>query len=200
MSLAVSDYARLLRDRWWLVALVTLLGFIAGVAITMTRDRPVSASVDIQVPVYSAGSSPSAVELAEERRRVRKYVELARSEQVAAPVARQFGMSADDVRSAVAALSAPDAAMIRLTASDPDPVRAVAIAQAVSFKVVAAGRADHLWATFVKLDERPQSRGVVLGSAGVAGGIAGLIASVFVVAFSEFTSRQGPGFGDRRRS
>ncbi|CAM3664271.1 Wzz/FepE/Etk N-terminal domain-containing protein [Smaragdicoccus niigatensis] len=185
MSLAVTDYARLLRDRWRMVALVTLVGIIAGIAVAMIRDRPVSASVDIQVPLYSAGGSPSAVELAEERQRVRKYVELARSEQVATPVARQFGMSAEDVRSAVAALSAPDAAMFRLTASDPDPVRAVAIAQAVSFKVVAAGRADHLWATFVKLDERPPARVVVLGSAGVAGGIAGLIASVFVVAWSD---------------
>ncbi|MCE5288322.1 MAG: hypothetical protein LLG14_03680 [Nocardiaceae bacterium] len=188
MNLGISDYARLVRDRWWLVAMVTLLGVLAAVAVAMIRDRPVSASVDVQVPAYAARDGQSAQDIAVDvRRRVRKYAELAESEQIAAVVAHQLGvgMTADEIRSAVAALYAPDTAMLRLTATDPDPLRAVTIVQAVSMKVAAAGRADGLRPTLARLDDRPQARIVVLASAGVAGGVPGLIVGVFVTAWRD---------------
>lgn len=80
--------------------------------------------------------APEARTTGEAQRLIATQVELLRSPRVLDPVAEEFGLTTEELGEDLAVSEAGGADVIRLTVADPDPTRAVALAQAAASSYV----------------------------------------------------------------
>ena len=133
--MTLRDYAQLLRRRWLLVALVTLICGGAATALSLSQTPEYASSVSLFV---SASQSPTDVgsiiateQLTQER--VSSYADLASSRNLAATVVQQLGLdeSPTSLSSRISASVPTNTVVINITVTDPSQARVPAIANAV---------------------------------------------------------------------
>jgi succinoglycan biosynthesis transport protein ExoP len=131
----VRDYVQLLRRRWLLIALVTLLGGGVAAAVSLSTRREYSSSVGLFVSASQsptdAGSVIAAEQLTQER--VASYADLASSTNIAYAVVRQLGLneSAESLASRVSATVPTNTVVIDLSVTDPSKTLVPRIANAL---------------------------------------------------------------------
>lgn len=131
----VREYLRLLRRNWLLVVVLTALG--AGITGAMTwRATPLYASsVTMVVSSPASADDPTSAYQGTllSQQRVKSYADLVSSDQVAAAVIRQLGLteSPATLRGRISAQAVPDTVLLRATVTDRVPARAQLIANAV---------------------------------------------------------------------
>lgn len=198
----INEYLRIISVRWRLVALLTLLGALAGSAVAMFVERTTTATADIEVHAQWGESSIVAADsVGAARIRLMTYAALAAGDEVAAAAARQVGeVTAEQLQRQVTAADVGGGLILRISATATRPGEAVAIADAVADALVEMAAAEDRGAGGVsvnsldkvrsaQLTRAPQSAVVVLGSAGVAGGIAGLVLGAFAGIWREQRNR-----------
>jgi succinoglycan biosynthesis transport protein ExoP len=131
----IRDYVQLLRRRWLLIALVTLVGGGAAAALSLSTTPEYSSSLSLFV---SASQSPTDIgsiiaseQLTQER--VASYAELANSTNIASAVVRQLNLneSAKSLASRISASVPTDTVVIDLTVTDPSKTMVPRIANAL---------------------------------------------------------------------
>jgi succinoglycan biosynthesis transport protein ExoP len=132
----ITQYVRLLRDRWVTVLLPTVLGTL-GAAAFSSLSMPVY-EARTQLFVSTSGQSASLGELAQgstfTQQRVKSYTDLLTSPRVLQPVisALDLDTTAEDLGDKITATSRLDTVLIDITVRDTSPVRAADIGNAVA--------------------------------------------------------------------
>jgi capsular exopolysaccharide synthesis family protein len=143
VALNIQEFAQLLRTRWVIICLTTLVAVLGAVAVTLLTTPLYQASTRLFV---SSSASSSLSELYNGNRlsqeRVLSYTELLMGETVAQRTIDKLGidMSAEALRKNVKASAKPDTVLINVTVLDESPVRARDIAQALSDEFVVMAR------------------------------------------------------------
>ena len=133
--MTLRDYAQLLRRRWLLVVLVTLVCGGAAAALSLSETPEYASSVSLFVSASAsptdAGSVIAAEQLTQER--VASYANLAGSRNLAAEVVRQLGLneSPESLASRISASVPTNTVVLDITVTDPSRTRVPAIANAV---------------------------------------------------------------------
>jgi len=131
----ISDYIRLLRKRWPLIAIVTVLAVVVAVAGTLATTRQYTATAQLFV---STQATDTATELLQgssfTQQRVRSYASLVGTPRVLDPVIEELGLDQDarELREQVGATVPPETVLIDIAVTDPDPDTAARIANAVA--------------------------------------------------------------------
>lgn len=118
----LRDYVRILGRRWWLVAVVTLLGVAVGTGVTLASAKTYQASVQLFVSAYA---DDSVAVIAEgnsfAQAQVQSYTSLVTDPRVLGPVATKFGRTVDDMANNVSADAPTGKVLINLHVTDSDP-------------------------------------------------------------------------------
>lgn len=135
----LSDYVRVLRRRWALVATLTLMGLLVAATSSLLITPSYTAKSQLFVAIQNTGS---VSELQQgntfTQARVASYVKAASTPAVLQPVIDSLGLnktSKELAKSVVANVDA-DTVIISIAATDPSPSQAAAIAQSVSESLV----------------------------------------------------------------
>jgi receptor protein-tyrosine kinase len=142
-TLNIRDFVRVLRSRWVVVCVTTLVAFLGAVAVTLLMTPQYQASARLFV---STAAGTSASEIYEgnlfSQERVRSYTKLLTGTSLAQRAVDKLhlDMSADALRAEVKASSAPDTVLIDVSVRDPSPVQARDIANALSDEFVVMAR------------------------------------------------------------
>ncbi|MEV7767980.1 polysaccharide biosynthesis tyrosine autokinase [Microbacterium sp. NPDC086615] len=130
-----SDYIRTLRKNWLLIVSSGFIGLALAGAYTATRTTIYESTSTVFVSTQ-AGSSAADLQQGSSftQARINTYVELASTPAVLEPVLRdlELGYSADELASRIKVSATLSSTLITVTASDPDPARAAALANAVA--------------------------------------------------------------------
>ena len=135
----IQEFAQLLRTRWIIICVTTLVAVLGAVAVTFLTTPLYQASTRLFVSTQ-AGSS--AAELYQgnlfSQQRVISYTQLLMGETLAQRTIDKLGldMSAKALRENVKAIAKPDSVLIDVTVLDQSPVRARDIADALSDEFV----------------------------------------------------------------
>jgi capsular exopolysaccharide synthesis family protein len=131
----LSDYVRVLRKSWILIAVAALLGIGVATAFTLTRT-PLYTSQSTLVLSTQAGETISEMQQGQSytMERVATYSGLVTMPAVIQPVIDELRLdiSSATLAHAVTASSPLNTGLISITVSDPDPQRAADIANALS--------------------------------------------------------------------
>ena len=131
----LSDYIRILRKNWLVIIVLTLVGLGAAAGYSLTRTPIYESSSTVFVSTQTGGT---AAELQQgsnfTQARINTYVGVATTPIVLNPVIAELdlGMTADQLAKRVTASSALNSTLITLTVTDPDPILAADIANAVA--------------------------------------------------------------------
>ncbi|MCI9858198.1 polysaccharide biosynthesis tyrosine autokinase [Microbacterium proteolyticum] len=131
----LSDHIRIFRKNWLWIVLLTVLGLGASAAYTVTRTPTYESTSTIFVSSQAGGT---AAELQQgssfTQARVNTYIGLARTPIVLDPVINRLDLpgTAETLASSVRAAAATNSTLIAITASDTNPERAAATANAVA--------------------------------------------------------------------
>lgn len=137
----LRDYLRIFRRNWITIVALALAGLLAGGAASLLIRPTYTASTQLFVAIQSSGT---VTELQQgntfSQARVQSYVKTVTTPVVLSPVVDALGLSEspDQLASRINATSDPDTVLITITASDPSPAQAAAIAQAVGGSLVKA--------------------------------------------------------------
>lgn len=137
----LSDYLRILRRNWVLIAAVTLAGLLISGASAVLTKPTYSADTELFVVTQSSGS---VQELQQgntfTQARVQSYVKIVDSPVVLQPVIDSLGLpqNTEQLAGQVTASTDLDTVLINISASDHSPVQASAIAQAVASSLIQA--------------------------------------------------------------
>ncbi len=133
--MTLRDYAQLLRRRWLLIALVTLLCGGAAVALSLSTTKEYASSVSLFVSASQSPTDAGTVIAAEQltQERVASYADLAGSTNIASAVVRKLGLSetARSLASRVSATVPTNTVVIDLTVTDPSKELVPRIANAL---------------------------------------------------------------------
>jgi polysaccharide biosynthesis transport protein len=144
---ALPSAMRVVRERWWIVVLVAIIGLAAGAlyGATATKTYNATATVLIQPssPISDAvvGSSSAA----EDPTRIAATDLLLMTSPAVANAAQHalgLNISPSDLRAEVTASEEPNADLFDITASDSDPERAAKIANAFAVQFVSFRQAN----------------------------------------------------------
>lgn len=131
----LSDYIRILRKNWLVIIVLTLVGLGGAAAYSLTRTPIYESSSTVFVSTQTGGT---AAELQQgsnfTQARINTYVGLVTTPVVLNPVIAELdlGVTASELSSYVTASAALNSTLITITVSDPDPVQAANIANAVA--------------------------------------------------------------------
>lgn len=137
--MTIRDYVQLLRRRWLLIALVTLVGGGLAAALSLSTEKEYASSVSLFVSASQsptdAGSVIAAEQLTQER--VASYADLANSTNIASAVVRQLGLreTPQSLASRISATVPTNTVVIDLTVTDPSKAEVPRIANAVGQQV-----------------------------------------------------------------
>lgn len=131
----LSDYLRILRKNWIIIAVIALLGIGAAAVYSLTRTPLYESSSEIFVS-SQAGSSSAELQQGNiyTQQRVTSYVQLAGSPKVLDPVIAELGLSDTpaELGEKVAVSSPLDTTIIQITATDASPAAAAEIANSIA--------------------------------------------------------------------
>ena len=134
--MTLRAYLQILLKRWRIVVACTVL--VLGAAATLTYLTPptYAANATAFVSISQAGTADASIYQSSQfaMQRVKSYTEVVRSPDVLQPVINRLDlpMTVGDLRQVVAAENPVDTVLIKVSATDGDPRRAQAIANAVS--------------------------------------------------------------------
>jgi receptor protein-tyrosine kinase len=135
---------RVIRERWWIIALTTVVVTLALLALALsgTKQYEATSSLLIRSSDLTSLIDPSAGQNADPAREAATNLLLVQSSAVAERVQRRLGgaTSADDLLARIDPTVEPDADLINITATDPDPAQAARIANAFADQFVAFRR------------------------------------------------------------
>lgn len=135
----VQEYMRILRRNWIFVTALTLLGILAGGALSILTHPTYTAETQLFVATQSSGS---VTELQQgnsfSQARVQSYVKTVASPLVLQPAIDSLGIdtSAAELAERVTASTDLNTVLINIAVSDGSPVQAAAIAQAVAASLI----------------------------------------------------------------
>jgi capsular exopolysaccharide synthesis family protein len=144
---ALLNALQTLRDRWWMVAIAMIGGaaIAFAVAVTSTKQYTAESSLLIRQSNLQTLIDPSAAQNSEDPARLAATnLLLVTSSAVAGNVqaALRTSESTDDLAAQVSASVNPDADIITIQATDPNPARAARLANAFADQFVAFERAQ----------------------------------------------------------
>lgn len=132
----LREYVRVLRRRWQLIAAVAMVA-VAIAAVTTFLATPIyQSTARLFVTTAGSGESDSGSDAYQgglfSQQRVSSYASLIRSRELASKVVKELDLdeSPTDLAGRVKATALPNSVILDVTASDPDPKDAQAIAQA----------------------------------------------------------------------
>ena len=132
----LRDYVRVLRKRWKLVALCTLLAIGAAAAITWHTTPLYKASTQLFVAAHDNASDANSLNAGGQftQQRVQSYADIVNSATVAEAVARDLGpgRTAGQIANEVSASAPLNTVLINVSVTDPNAKWAQAIANSVS--------------------------------------------------------------------
>ncbi|MET4639307.1 polysaccharide biosynthesis tyrosine autokinase [Mycetocola sp. 2940] len=137
----LRDYIRILRKGWVLILLLTLVGVAAAAGFSLTQSPQYAASSKVFV---STSSGETANDLAQGNnftvQRVKTYSDLATTPIVLLPViaSLELNTTAESLARSVSVSAAIDTTIIEIVVTDPDPVVAADVANAVSESLTVA--------------------------------------------------------------
>ncbi len=137
----LTDYVRILRKSWLIIVLATLVGVAAGAGWSLTRTTLYQASSTVFV---STQPGDSITELQQgssfSQARVNTYAGLVTQPIVLNPVIAQLelGTTAGELAGRVSASTTQNTTFVTITVTDPDPVSAAEIANALGASLTAA--------------------------------------------------------------
>lgn len=137
----LTDYIRVLRKSWLLIVVLTLLGLGASAAYSLTRTPVFESSSTVFVSTQTGGT---AAELQQgsnfTQARINTYVGLVRTPVVLNPVIAELelGITSAELSKSVSAAAPLNSTLISVTVTDPDPVTAADIANAVAASLSSA--------------------------------------------------------------
>jgi capsular exopolysaccharide synthesis family protein len=160
---------RLLRERWKLILVVTLLAITASGAVTW-RETPQYAS-SVTMFVSASGDASNSADAYQgsllSQQKVKSYAELLRGHVVLAAAIERLGLplTPHQLSAGVTSATVPDTSLLTVTVRDPSPVRAQQLARAVTAEFLAlvptlegrAGGEPAVRVTVVNPAERPVS-------------------------------------------
>ncbi len=132
----LTQYGRILRKRWRLIALCVLLCLGAAVAATVLATPKYQAQAQLFI---SAGNPTNDISGANQggqftAQRVKSYADIVNTPPVVQPVIAKLGlrMTADQVASQISTTNPLDTVLLQVAVTDTDPARARDIANAVA--------------------------------------------------------------------
>jgi len=132
----VRDYRELLRRRWLMVALITIIGGGAALALSLSTTPEYASSVSLFVSASQSPTDVGSIIAAEQltQQRVTSYADLADSRNIASAVINQLGLreSPKSLASRVSATVPTNTVVIELTVTDPSRLLVPRIANAVA--------------------------------------------------------------------
>lgn len=137
--MVLSDYVRILRRNWILIAALTLLGLLASATATILVKPTYTSTTQLFVAIQSSGS---VVELQQgnnfSQARVQSYVKTVTTPVVLQPVIDTLGLSMSPQELAAKVKSSGDVntVFINISVSDTSPVQSAAIAQEVAASLI----------------------------------------------------------------
>ncbi|WP_165979711.1 YveK family protein [Kocuria rosea] len=135
----VQDYATALRDKWWMVAALGLLGLVAGIvfAFMMTSQYRAVSSVYLQVPLNDNPSVLSQVSGYMEHQS-NTYAELADKPLIQTQVVEQLGLDVDasEMIGVVSAAVPENTYSINIAAETEDERQSIDIVNATAAELV----------------------------------------------------------------
>lgn len=139
------DQLRVVRQRWWWVALGVLLGLVAALLVVFLVPPTYSARISLYVAAQTGGDGAEAYQGAQfSQARVISYVELVTRPRVTKAVIRDLGLDTtpDALADEITASSEQDSVLLDVTVATHDPQRSVQIANAIG--QVLPGAVDEL--------------------------------------------------------
>jgi capsular exopolysaccharide synthesis family protein len=134
----VAQYFRVLREQWFVVLLLAALS-VGGAAAYTARQTPMySATTQLFVSVTASDTGSSATDMTQGstfiQQRVKSYADIVTSPSVLDGVIRELRLptTAAGLATRVTADSPLDTVLLNVNVSDPDPIRAAAIANAIA--------------------------------------------------------------------
>lgn len=137
----LSDYIRILRKNWLVIVVLTLVGLGGAAAYSLTRTPIYESSSTVFVSTQTGGT---AAELQQgsnfTQARINTYVGLVSTPVVLNPVIAELdlGITAAQLSESVKASAALNSTLITVAVSDPDPVQAADIANAIAASLSSA--------------------------------------------------------------
>lgn len=137
----LSDYVRVLRRHWIMVAASALLGLMIAAVLSISVSATYTAKTQLFVAIQSSGS---VTELQQgntfSQARVQSYVKTTTTPVVLQPAIDSLGLALTPAQLAPQIQASADlnTVLINITASDTSPVQAAAIAQAVANSLIEA--------------------------------------------------------------
>lgn len=139
--MSIRDYLNMLRRSWYVVVVLTLLGAGAGWAYSALSVPQYSSTARVFVST-SGGDSVAELQQGNSftQQRVKTYADLVSTPIVLDPVVSQLGLNetVTELSARVSASAPLNTTLIEITATDPDPVQAAAIATAASDSLTSA--------------------------------------------------------------
>lgn len=137
----LSEYIRILRDRWVSIVAITLIGLAAAGAFSILQTPKYDAKTQVFVSVKSTDSPSDLIQGSSfSEKRVTSYVNLATSPRVLQPVIDKLHLdtTADVLKSQVTASTPPQTVLIDIKVSNTDAGRAADIANATADSLILA--------------------------------------------------------------
>lgn len=137
----LRDYARILRRNWILILVLTLIGLMAGGAMSALIRPTYTATTQLFVSIQNSGT---VVELQQgntfSQARVQSYVKTVTTPVVLQPAIDALGLdvTSQELSKRVVASTDLNTVLINISVSDASPVRAAATAQAVGDSLIKA--------------------------------------------------------------
>lgn len=131
----LRDYIRILRASWILIVVVALVGVASGALFSILSTAQFKASAQVFVSTQSGGTVQDLVQGSTfTQQRVKTYADLVTTPIVLLPVISNLhlSMTANDLAKSVKATAPLDTALIEISATSPDPVKAAGIANGIS--------------------------------------------------------------------
>ena len=130
----LKQYVRVLRERWWLVALCVLLGLGASAAVAWTQTPKYAGHIKLFVSTKDGSDTAAAYQGGLfGQQRVKSYADIVASDRVVSAVRSQLHLSesAAAIQSEISASAPLDTVLVNVTVTDKEPARARDIANAV---------------------------------------------------------------------
>ncbi|MAP64008.1 MAG: chromosome partitioning protein [Microbacterium sp.] len=137
----LTDYIRILRKNWLIIVIATLVGVGSAAAYSLTRVPQYEASSTVFVSTQ-AGSTVSELQQGSNftQSRMTTYAELVTKPIVTNPVIAELGLgvTSDALSTKVSASNPLNTQLVTITVTDPDPVQAANVANALGASLSSA--------------------------------------------------------------
>ncbi|TYQ10708.1 UNVERIFIED_ORG: capsular exopolysaccharide synthesis family protein [Gordonia westfalica J30] len=140
LSAKVRAFASKLRDEWWVVTLVALVGALVGLGFSLIQTPIYSSSAVLYVTSVGESNAANAAyqgSLASQQR-VASYAKLSSSDSVVSNALRRsgIGLSLDEARASIGASTTSQTVLLTISAEQPNQVVASRLASAVAESLV----------------------------------------------------------------